>query len=507
MLRRRKAADRFTPFCETLYKGYETPPHLALLHDRLERVERGDLLRLIVQMPPRHGKSVTTSELFPAYYLGRNPDRRVILTSYAGGLATSFSKRVRDHTETDRYNRIFPDVRVNRESRSSSEWDLLGHRGGMLATGVGGGITGRGADLFIIDDPLRNRADAESATIREAQWDWYTSTARTRLEPGAAFIIVLTRWHYDDIVGRILSGQDETKDEWEVISIPALAEDDDVLGRDPGEPLWPERYDKPALLKLQVEVGPRDWGSLYQQHPVATESSMFPSEKWGWYDRDDPTLSMSRGVVMSFADTAFKPGEENDYTVIATWLLLAGNVYLLGFYRGRPDFVDASNAFITQYEIYRPSTIWVEDAASGTSLVQSLRRTTNLPVMPFTIYDQKTQKQIRPTDQNKVVRAHGVTPYVHAGRVFLPRGYPGIDDFIQEHLQFPAGAHDDMVDTTVMALQKLLRELAGLGQLESEFGASPFGDEAGADIVTAGPIDAEPETFIDRDALGGSMWQ
>ncbi len=214
------------------------------------------------------------------------------------------------------------------------------------------------------------------------QWEWYTSTARTRLEPGAAFVIVLTRWHYDDIVGRILDGQDREDRgvEWDVVSIPALSEGEgDALGRPEGAALWPERYPEEDLLDIQTEIGPRDWSALFQQRPTPQGDTMFPLEAWQWYDYEELAASQRFMTIHQFWDTAFKPGEENDFTVGATWFEYRNNAYLLGYYRGRPGYPELQRIIRTEYARWNPRTVWVEDAASGTSIIQSLRRDTNVP--------------------------------------------------------------------------------------------------------------------------------
>lgn len=260
--------------------GFQVPPHIELL-DRaiVETVETGG--RLLVAMPPRHGKSEMASRYTPAWYLGRFPSRRVILASYEADYAASWGRKARDLLEE--HGRGLFGVGVRQDSHAANRWDIAGHPGGMTTAGVGGAITGRGADLLIIDDPVKSVEEAESDTYRDRAWDWWRGVALTRLEPGGAVILVMTRWHEDDLAGRILQ---EDGANWRVLCLPALADDtdDDPLGREPGEPLWPERYDAEALARRRQEMGSRLYEAEYQQAPTPASGSIFRRE-WFRYWR------------------------------------------------------------------------------------------------------------------------------------------------------------------------------------------------------------------------------
>jgi len=422
-------------------------PHIILLANLLESVARGEVLRLIVEMPPRHSKSIHVSELFPAWLLGHNPDLRIINASYASGLATAFSRRVRNTIETDQYRELFPGTRLAKDSRSAVAWDLEGRHGGLIAAGVGSGITGHGADVLIIDDPVKDRASAESETIREATWDWYTSTARTRVHPGGAIIICQTRWHYDDLAGKLLAGKDEDDefgDEWQEVKFPAIAETSDALGRKVGEPLWEDRYPISELMAIKSAIGTRDWTALYQQSPTDEEGAIFPLQWWKYYDPKEMVFS-SRTSTYQFWDTAFKEGEGADYSVCATWTVgHDGLVYGRDWWKGQPQFPELKRMVQVQYDAYKPDAIYIEDAASGQSLIQELKRS-NLPIRTFK------------ADRSKEARAHAITPYIENGRVLLPEGHSFMAQFLEEHSRFPNAAHDDIVDTTTMALGLLAR--------------------------------------------------
>ena len=412
-----------------------------MLAATLDKVVTGEIKRLIVEIPPRHSKSVHVSELLPAFYLGHNPDDRIILSSYASGLASSFSRKVRNTIVDERYGKLFPSSRLAPDSKAAASWDVSGRAGGMIAAGVGSGITGHGADLLIIDDPVKDRKEAESDTRRQDVWDWYTSTARTRLHPGGAVIVCQTRWHHDDLAGRLIDGQDEEDpdaDEWVILKFPAIATEDDALGRKPGEALWPERYDLPALLKIKRDVGTRDWIALYQQEPSDEEGAIFPINKWQYYNPDTFDFN-SRFRTFQLLDTAYKDGQQNDFSVIATWTRSPdGILYLRDIVQERLQFPALERLAKVQYDKWKPDVVYIEDKASGISLIQNLT-SQGIPIQAYT------------PDGDKVVRAHAVTPFVESGRMLLPDEHPMLSDFLQEHAKFPAGAHDDMVDTTTMA--------------------------------------------------------
>lgn len=258
--------------------------HLEMLNRKLVDVAEGRTRRLIVTMAPRHGKSECISKYFPAWYIGRFPERRVILTSYEADFAANWGRKVRDLL--DEFGPEYFGVRVRRDSSAANRWDLEGHAGGMVTAGVGGPITGRGADIFICDDPIKNAEEAASEAIRERNKDWWRSTAYTRLEPGGSAVIVCTRWHHDDLAGWLIAGGagdgDGAASAWEVLNLPALAEDDDPLGREPGEALWPERYDRAALdeIRRSANVGEYFFAAMYQGRPVPKSGGMF---KTSWF--------------------------------------------------------------------------------------------------------------------------------------------------------------------------------------------------------------------------------
>lgn len=418
--------------------------HLDVLDDILMQVSRGDLKRVIVTMPPRHGKSERVSRKFPAWHLGRNPDDEIILASYSIDLSRGFSRIARD-TLSKHYD-VFG-VRIDPNNQSAESWGIEGHRGGLHAAGVGGPITGKGAKIAIIDDPVKNAEEADSETIREKIWEWYTSTLYTRLTPDGRIIIVMTRWHEDDLVGRLLKKEKEEieagthqGERWTVINFPALAEENDILGRKYGEPLWPEYgFDRIRLEQIKIDVGSRVFNALYQQRPSAAEGQLFKRSWWRYY-RVLPKLAKK---IIS-VDASFKDNDTSDFVSIQVWGKSGPDVYLVDRIKDRMDFVTTIQT-IRNVVAKHPDAHakYIEDKANGSAIISVLRREIGgiIPVNP---------------EGGKVARAYAVSPYVEAGNVYLPEGVPWVQDFVEECAAFPNGQHDDDVDAMTQALNKLI---------------------------------------------------
>jgi predicted phage terminase large subunit-like protein len=424
---------------------------VAPFHERiaaaLGEIEARRLDRLVITMPPRHGQSTLAYEHFPPWYLGRNPDRRIIATSYAAALAHRFSRRARNLL-MDRRSPFA--VRPALDLASVQAWDLADRRGGYVAAGIGGAITGLGADVLLVDDPVKSAEAADSPTYRERAWEWFTQTAIPRLEPGGAIVLIGTRWHTDDLIGRALTmdGVD-----WTRLDLPALDET--------GAALWPERYDVAALERIRRQVGERAFAALYQQRPAPAEGGLFKRAWWQRYAGHPP---LER--VETFVDSAFKDGVANDYTVFATWGSDGlGTLYLLDLWRGRvefPELIAAGRdvAAKQRARFGKAVPLVVEDKASGQSAIQTWRRPypaahgRSLPALPVVAYPI-------PAGSTKVSRAQDVTPLVEGQRVRLPLDAPWVEAFIEEHAAFPTGTHDDQVDTTAMALTRLSQRPAG----------------------------------------------
>ena len=452
--------------------------HLELLDDHLMRCARREIDRLMVLMPPRHGKSETITHYMTAWWRGTYPDDDVILASYEDTLARRFSRRARE-TLADVGADVFG-VEVSDVRAAASDWGIKDHWGETRSAGVGGGITGRGAHLLIIDDPVKNAEEARSVVYRDRVWDWWESTARPRIEPGGVCIVVMTPWDEDDLSGRLLRPPDGTPpDSWHVLRLPAIAEEDDQLGREPGEVLWPERFEEaePGWYERRRDSMPAYWwNALYQCRPSPEQGSTF-DRNWmttRWAEATRPTMQYRVQAM----DSAWKEGVGADWSVITTWASDGVDFYLEDEWRARVEYPTLQQAALDQYEKHRPHELIIEDAASGTAVIQSLRRQTPLPIRPF-----------RPVG-SKRIRAERITPLFAAGKVYLPNA-PFLTDWIEEHLAFPAGRHDDRVDTTSMALARLMT-------LVEDDQPSEVGTRWDAALDN----NTRPDPFWDEDAMG-----
>lgn len=399
-------------------------------------------------MPPRHGKSELISRYFPAWYLGNFPDRRVMLTSYEAQFASGWGRRAREVLEE--YGPGVFGVDVRADSSAANRWDLVGHEGGMITAGVGGPITGRGADLLIIDDPIKNREEALSSVYRERHWEWWRSTARTRLQPGGAVVLVMTRWHEDDLAGRLLA---EPGDRWREIRLPALAWGPDELGREEGEALWPSQYDAADLAEIAEESGSYWWEAMYQQRPSPSEGGILER---GWWRRYPAYGWPQLQHVAQSWDMAFKDTKGTSYVVGQVWGTDLAARYLLCQVRARLSFtktlgaVEALTGWVGE-QGFGSHRILVEEKANGAAVIDSLRRKIGglIPVMP---------------DGSKEARAHAVSPLIESGNVHIPEGLipapagfepTPTDVFVEEAAAFPNGANDDQVDAMTQALSRL----------------------------------------------------
>ena len=429
------AREDLAAYALALWPPLELAPHVKCNIDELERVESGLHDRVMEFLPPRHSKSLPSSRIFPAWYLGRHPDRSVIAASYGQELASDFGRQVRNFIADPLHRAIFPECAIADDSAAAHRFNLTAG-GAYYAVGAGGPITGRGADLLIIDDPIKSREQAYSATERKSLQQWYESVAYTRLQPNAAIILIQTRWHEDDLAGWLL--REHAREGWKVISLPALAELDDPLGRTEGEPLWPERFGLDVLERIRDAIGTSAWLSLYQQRPVREQGGTFHRDWWRSYNQ---AFECQR-IVFSL-DTAFKTAQSADYSVVEVWGETAIGYYLLHVWRQRAEFPELTRQATALAEIWRPNAVLVEDAASGQSLIQALKAETRLPVLP-----------VRPFG-DKVARASAVSPLVEAGKVYLPEAAAWLANFLEEVSTFPAAPHDDQVDAMSQALNYL----------------------------------------------------
>jgi predicted phage terminase large subunit-like protein len=417
---------------------WNTAPHLHLLCDVLQKVSKGEIKRLIVTMPPRHGKSEVISKKYPAWHVGNNPEDEIINASYSLDLSRDFSRIARD-TIIEHQN-IF-NQQIAKDNQSAERWTLEGHRGGVTAAGVGGPITGKGAKIAIIDDPIKNAEEADSQVIRDKIWEWYRTTLYTRLTPDGRIIIVMTRWHEDDLVGRLLNPKiNEKVNEWTVINFPAIAEGNDILGRHKGEALWPQYgFNINKLAQIKTDIGSRAWNALYQQRPTAEEGNLIHRSWWKYYEALPDMIQ----TIMS-VDAAFKDGDKNDYVAIQVWGKREANIYLIDSLNEHMDFPTTLNAITTMKSKYKKcNMVLIEDKANGSAIIQMLQRKI-LGIIP-----------VNP-EGGKVARVNAVSPAIEAGNVWLPMNKPFTMDFVNQCSSFSNAEDDDMVDAMSQALNRFI---------------------------------------------------
>ncbi|WP_375483297.1 phage terminase large subunit [uncultured Jatrophihabitans sp.] len=441
-------------------------PALDVIDRQLVRVADGEITRLIITMPPQEGKSERGSRRFPTYLLKRNPELRLGLASYEFTIARRLGRAVRSDIQT--HGRDL-ELAISRDTAAANEWTLAGHRGGVYSVGIGGALTGRPIDGLIIDDPIKDRAQAESEAYRKAVWEWWTDVARTRLSPGAFVVLILTRWHEDDLAGRLLANNVEG---WELVNIPALANHDpakgevDLLGREPGEWLESARGRTPEQWQqIRASVGERTFASLYQGRPAPVEGDMFKRAHWVRYDqpravlRDDGTWHCPGAdeVIQSW-DMAFKDTKASDYVVGQVWARFGLDAVLLDQVRDRMSFsrtLDAVREMTSRW----PQALrkLVEDKANGPAVINQLQSTVT-GLVP-----------VDPGRDSKTARAIAVTPFVESRHVLIPteRLASWVEGFVEEAAAFPNVTHDDQVDAATQALTRLLGGNRGPTQMAS----------------------------------------
>ena len=399
--------------------------------------------RLLVTMPPRHGKSELVSRRFPAWVFGNYPDMSFISSSYTADLACRMSSDVQRIMQDDPYRLLFKDTVIGGKGyKCTTElFEICGRKGVYRAAGVGGGITGMGADILNIDDPIKDRAQASSDAARGGIWDWYASTAYTRLSPGGGVLLTQTRWHEDDLAGKLIEkmkiGEGDT---WTIINFPAIAERDEDHRKE-GEALHPERYSIEQLNAIKTTIGSYEWSALYQQNPSPAEGALFKRE---WMMNRYNTVPRNITDIIQSWDCTFKDAENSDYVVGQVWGRCGGDFYLLDQVRARMDFpatIQAIKDLSSKWP--RATAKLIEDKANGPAVISTLKRDIPglIPINP---------------EGGKLVRAQAVTPVFESGNVFLPANAPWIGDYIEEMCSFPTAKHDDQVDATSQAINRLL---------------------------------------------------
>ena len=430
--------DEFIPFVKSMWPEFIAGRHHYIIAEKLEQIARGEIKRLIINMPPRHTKSEFASYLFPAWMIGRKPSMKIIQATHTTELAVNFGRKVKNLLETEEYQEIFEDCELSVDSKASGRWDTKS--GGMYyAVGVGSNLAGRGGDLIVIDDP-HSEQTAMSASGFENAWEWYTAGPRQRLQPGGAIVLVQTRWSEKDMTGNLIRQmtKDSIADQWEVVELPAILPS--------GEPTWPEFWKREELEQVKASVPAYQWNAQYQQDPTAEELSILKREWWKVWDKEEvPNLQY---VIQSY-DTAFSKRETADYSAITTWgvfypLEIGGppNLILLDAQKGRWDFPELKEIALDQYKFWDPETVIIEAKASGMPLTHELQNM-GIPVVNFT-----------PSRGNdKLSRVHSISPLFEAGMIWAPEER-WAEDVIEECAAFPNGTHDDLVDSLTQALMR-----------------------------------------------------
>tara|TARA_R100001086_G_scaffold176698_1_gene97546 strand:+ start:6432 stop:7898 length:1467 start_codon:yes stop_codon:yes gene_type:complete len=435
---REEAQEKFMSFTHHVYENFIEGAHHRIIAEKLEKVASGEIKRLIINMPPRHSKSEFASYLMPSWFLGRNPKLKIIQATHNTELAVRFGRKVRDLIDDPQYKEIFPNTNLKEDNKSAGKWQTdVG--GEYFAAGVGAAVTGRGADLFVIDDP-HSEQDALSEGAFDNAYEWYTSGPRQRLQPGGAIIIVMTRWGKKDLTGRLLAqqGSDIMSDKWEVVEFPAIMPS--------GNPLWEEFWSKDALLSIKASLPIAKWSAQWQQEPTSVEGAIVKKDWWKMWDKEDiPPLK----YVLQSYDTAFSKKESADYSAITTWGIFSpdeggpDNIILMDAKRGRWNFPELKDIAFEEHEYWEPDMVLVEAKATGTPLIDELRLR-GVPALGFS----------PGKGRDKVTRMHMVAPLFEAGVVWAPTDKKYSDEVMEEVSSFPNGDHDDFCDSMTLALMR-----------------------------------------------------
>jgi predicted phage terminase large subunit-like protein len=433
--------EKFIKFVERVWPTFISGAHHKRMAEAFERVANGTCKRLIINMPPRHTKSEFASYLLPAWFLGKFPHKKVIQTSHTAELAVGFGRKVRNLVDSEIYNNIFPNLALQADSKAAGRWNTS-KGGDYFAIGVGGAVTGKGADVLIIDDPHSEQEAAMAASnpeVYDKVYEWYTSGPRQRLQPGGAIVIVMTRWAARDLTGQVLkSAAQRTGEDWEVIEFPAILPS--------GNPLWPQFWSLAELEALREELPNAKWQAQYQQNPVGNESAIVKRDWWKWWEKDDPPACE---YILQSWDTAFEKTQRADFSAGTTWGIFsceednfAPNIILLNTYKKRVEFPELKRDVLREYNEYEPDSMIVEKKASGAPLIYDLRAM-GVPVQEYT----------PSKGQDKIARLNSVSDIIASGKVWVPRTR-WAEELVDEVAAFPSGEHDDLVDATTLALMR-----------------------------------------------------
>jgi len=426
----------FLTFIDHVYPGYKVGPHHKRLAKIFEEIADGKKKRVIVNIAPRHGKSEMISYLAPAWFLGKYPHKKIIMSSHTADLAVNFGRRVRNLVGSEQYKDVFPQVELQADSKSASRWGT-NYNGEYFAIGVGGALAGRGADLFIIDDP---HSEQEAKTGRPdvflPAWEWFQSGPLQRLMPGGAIIIVMTRWSKLDLTGQILSqmAREEDVDPWEVVEFPAILNE---------KPLWADFWSIEELMGKKAGMDPRYWQAQYMQNPVSEEGALIKREWWQIWEKDDPPNC--EFTIMSL-DAAQEASNRSDYNALTTWGVFFNeesnnfNIILLNSIKKRMEFPELKRLVLEEYKEWEPDAFVVEKKSNGAALYQEFRRM-GIPVGEFT----------PGKGQDKISRVNAVSDLFSSGIVWAP-DRRWAKEVMEECNDFPSGTNDDLVDSTTQAL-------------------------------------------------------
>jgi predicted phage terminase large subunit-like protein len=441
---RERSQEKFMEFVHAVWPTFIDGRHHKLMAEKFEEIAQGKTKRLIINMPPRHTKSEFASYLLPAWFLGKFPNKKIIQCSNTAELAVGFGRKVRNLVDSEIYSKIFPNVGLRADSKAAGRWSTSGN-GEYFAIGVGGTVTGKGADLLIIDDP-HSEQEAKLASsdpsVFDNVYEWYTSGPRQRLQPGGSIVVVMTRWAKRDLTGKILQAMvDRDGDEWEIIELPAILPSE--------KPLWPEFWSYEELDKLRTELPLSKWQAQYQQNPTSEEGAIVKREWWQVWENDRPPPC--HFIIQSW-DTAFTKNERSDYSACTTWGVFYKDenesdphIILLDALKERMEFPELKQRALEMYQDWEPDAFIVEAKASGAPLVFELRRM-GIPVQEFT--------PVRGND--KITRLNAVSDLFASGKVWAPRKR-WAEEVVEEVAAFPNSDHDDLVDSTTQALLRFRR--------------------------------------------------